>query len=215
MFFFLIKNRAKPILLNLTVILLMAAGLTASCTNMPAKQSENNIPRQMNGPRDPPVALHATKQNKGERCAPRVYTQLEGEDDYNPYCYEMQLKLVKASEEGNLDEMKEALQEGAHPDGSVYHRFPPLFVASISGKVNAVRLLLDNGSDVNQVVDFQNTPLGVAVDGGHINVVRVLLERGANVCYQTTAGTDEEIARKKGYNEIEELLKAAKSTNCK
>jgi ankyrin repeat protein len=215
MSYLLIKKRGEPIPMNLFIVFFMAVGLTASCTNMRAKQSDNRNSPQVTNNRETPVALHATKQNKGERCGPRVYTQSKGDEDYHPYCHAVQLKLVQASEKGNLDEMREALKEGANPDGSVYDHFPPLLAATINGKTEAVRLLLDNGSDVNQEADFQNTALGLAVEGRYIDVVRVLLERGANVCYKTLDGTDEDFARKKGYQEIAELLNAAKATNCK
>jgi len=151
----------------------------------------------------------------GDKCERRVYTQVRGDEDYNPFCYGVQLKLVAAAKEGDLDKIREALREGANPDGSIYHHLPPLHMAASSGKADAVRLLLDNGAEVNRVIDMENTPLVSAVVSGHTDVVRVLLERGVDVCYRGSAGTAEEIAYQKGYREIAEILKAGKDTNCK
>ncbi len=201
-------------LMNLIAVVLAAVGLTASCASLPARQAENRSSRQVSTPQESPAPSPEAKQKNSKRCEPRVYTEVKGDIDYNPYCYKVELKLVEASREGNLDKMREAMKEGAQPDGSVYNHLPPLFAAIYSGKPDAVRLLLDSGSEVNRVWDFETTPLAVAVDRRNIDVVRLLLERGANVCYKTDAGTEEEIARKRGFNEIAELLSAAKPTNC-
>lgn len=212
----LTKKRSRAMLLVITISILMGSVPVASCTNGQIKQPEAKTSQQaVTQPKETPIPLQPTKENGGIRCEPRIYTQVKGDEDYNPFCYRVQLKLVDAAEEGNLDKMKEALREGASPDGSVYYHLPPLHMAASSGKTSAVSLLLDNGADVNRVIDIENTPLSTAVVTGHIDVVRVLLERGANVCYRSSEGTAEEIARNKGYHEIAKILQAAKSTNCK
>jgi ankyrin repeat protein len=106
-----------------------------------------------------PIPLRRTDQNKGERCGPRYYTDVSGDDDYNPVCYELQLKLVKASLEGDLQKMREALGDGANVEGSVYDYYPPLQTAAMQGNNEVVRLLIENGADVNRLVEFENTPL--------------------------------------------------------
>jgi hypothetical protein len=205
-------KRIRPMLTSI----LMGSVLVASCTNSTIKQPEAKTSKQVvTQPGETPVPLKTTKENGGVRCELRIYTEVKGDEDYNPICYKLQLKLVDAAGEGNLDKIKEALREGANPDGSVYHHLPPLFMAASNGKADAARLLLDNGADVNRVIDIENTPLGTAVATGHIDVVIVLLERGVNVCYRGSEGTAEEIAQNKGYKEIAELLKDAKATNCK
>ena len=162
-----------------------------------------------------PIPLRTTEQNKGKRCGPRYYTDVSGDEEYNPVCYELQLKLAKASLEGNLETMREVLRDGANPDGSVYDYFPPLQTAAMRGKSEAVRLLLENGADVNRVADFENTALNAAAAEGHSDVLKVLIAQGADVCYKSSAGTAGDIARAKGYKELAELLKVAESTKCK
>jgi len=122
---------------------------------------------------------------------------------------------VKASAEGDLEKMREALRDGAHPEGSVYDYYPPLQIAATNGKKEAVLLLLENGANVNRVSEFQNTPITAAAFQGHMDVINVLLKWGADVCYKSEGSTARDIARAKGYKELAELLKASESTKCK
>lgn len=212
-----VNKRDKRVLMNLIIIILMGTGLFTSCTSKPIKQIENKISQQAEtAPRETPVALQPTKENKGKRCGTEGTTTSENDEAAsNTFCHDVQLKLLKAAGAGDLEKIREALREGANPNGAVDDRFPPLQQAAASGKVDAVRLLLDNGADVNLEADFQNTALSFAVYEGHIDVVRVLIERGADVCYRTDTGTYEELARRRGYQEIAELLKAAIATKCR
>jgi hypothetical protein len=209
------KKRGKLMLMNLIAVVLTAVGLTTSCASLPAKESGNRIARQVSTPQAPPIRSPEAKQNKDRRCEARVYTDVKGDVDYNPYCHQVQLKLIEASGEGDIDKMREAMEEGAHPDGFVYNHLPPLYAAISGDKTDAVRLLLDSGAEVNRVRDFESTPLGFAAFGGHVDAVKLLLERGANVCYKTGDGTLDETARKQGPKEIADLLSAAKATNCR
>jgi hypothetical protein len=201
-------------LTNLIAVVLTAVVLTASCASLPAKESGNRISQQVSTPQESPTPTPERKQDKDRRCKARVYTDVKGDVDYSPYCYKVQLKLIEASGEGDLDKMREAMEEGAHPDGFIYNHFPPLYAAINSDKTDAMRLLLDSGAGVNIERDFQSTPLGFAAFDGHVDAVKLLLERGANVCYKTGDGTIDEIARKQGLKEIADLLSAAKATNC-
>jgi ankyrin repeat protein len=124
-------------------------------------------------------------------------------------------RLVRAAHEGNLNEIRAALEEGANADGSVYSfYYPPLYTAAEAGQTNAVRLLLDNGAKVNQGDFINGTPLIVAAGNGYADVVQILLERGGDVCYRADGGTAEEFAQKRGHSQIVELLKAAKHEPC-
>ena len=207
-------------MLTTRIVLLSAClGLLAACASIPArqseKQSENKSARQAPQARETPIPLKPSKENKGERCKGMYYTDVGGDTDYNPFCYKLQIKLLKATQEGNLDVMREALSEGAHPDGSVYDSYPPLFQAAAKGRIDALLLLLDNGSNINQEQDFQQTALRFAIANNQIEAVKVLIERGADVCYKSFEGTYEDDARALGYTQIAELLKAARATNCK
>lgn len=198
------------------IIILVIGTFTPSCGKGSTKGSDYvTSPQSQKEIMRNPIPLRRTDQNKGERCGPRYYTDVSGDDDYNPVCYELQSKLVKASLEGDLQKMREALRDGANVEGSVYDYYPPLQTAAMQGKNEAVRLLIENGSDVNRVAEFQNTPLNAAASGGHTEVIKMLVIQGADVCYRSSAGTAGDIAQAKGHKSIGELLKAAESTKCK
>jgi hypothetical protein len=160
--------------------------------------------------------LQPTEANKGKRCAGRVYSNVGQDEDYNPFCYEVERRLVKAAHEGNLGEMRAALGDGANADGSIYDfYYPALYTATEAGQADAVRLLLDNGANVNQGDFINGTPLIVAAGNGYTQVVKILLERNADVCFKADGGTAREFAQKRDYKEIVDLLKAAEITKCK
>lgn len=206
----------EQLLMFLIIGILVMGSLTPSCSNGSTKGSDYaTSPQSQKEIMRNPIPLRRTAQNKGERCGPRYYTDVSGDDDYNPVCYELQLKLVKASLEGDLQKMREALRDGANVEGSVYDYYPPLQTAAMQGKNEAVRLLIENGADVNRVAEFQNTPLNGAASGGHTEVIKMLVIQGADVCYRSSAGTAGDIGRAKGHKSLAELLKTAESTKCK
>src|SRR5882672_5847405 len=208
-----IRKKVEPILATLVTVFAVL-GFTFSCTVN--SSSSKRAQQGDNKPRETPIPLQPTEANKGKRCAPRVYTDVGGDEDYNLFCYKLQRRLVNAVHEGNLDEMREALKEGANPDGSIYSfYYPPLFTAADGGQSDAARLLLDNGSNVNQGDFINGTPLIVAAGKGYAEVVKVLLDRGADPCVHVDGGTAEDFARKQGHKEIVELLKTSKSAKCK
>lgn len=207
-------RRDEIVIMALFVSIMMIVAMGASCGvkstgSQPAQQIESK-------PRETPVPLQPTKANQGKRCAPRVYADVGQDEDYNPFCHELQRRLVKAAHEGNLVEMRAALSDGANADGSIYYfYYPPLFTAVDAGQSDAIRLLLDNGANVNQGDSISGTPLIVAAGSGHTEVVKILLERGADSCFKADGGTAEEVAQKRGYKEIVDLLKSADHANCK
>jgi|GEM_PF-2692638 len=202
----------KPLLGMLLVCILAAVSFGAACvvksTTSPVSQRADSKPRET------PVPLQTNEGNKGKRCAGRVYSDVGKDEDYNPFCYQVERRLVKAAHEGNLQEMRAALRDGANADGSVYYfYYPALYTAADAGQADAVRLLLDNGANVNQGDLIHGTPLIVAAGNGHTEVVKILLERGADVCLKADGA--KELAQKRGYKEIVELLKSAETAKCK
>jgi hypothetical protein len=79
----------------LIISILVMGTFTPSCSNGSTKGFDSEIPSQKKVMLNP-IPLRRTDQNKGERCGPRYYTDVSGDDDYNPVCYELQLKLVKS-----------------------------------------------------------------------------------------------------------------------
>lgn len=168
-------------------------------------------------PRETPVAFQPTKQNGGRRCEAWWYTGLPGDehDNTDHLCFRLQQKLIEGALAGNLSEIREALRDGAHVEGTAATKFPALHSAAMQGHADAVALLLDNGAKVNRVVDFENSALNMAASEGRDDVVRVLVDRGVDVCYKSAGGTAGDIARARGHKDIADLLKASESTKCK
>ena len=184
---------------TLTFVGMLAAGLPSCGT-----YKEQNKKEQ--------AGIDKVDPKPGTFCQRRLY---ESSSD-DPRCYELQKKLHDGSINGNLNEMKDALSDGANVEGKFSDSSPPLIAAARFGQIEAVMLLVRNGADVNQVLTFGDCPLKSAVYSKSAATVRFLIENGANVCEDTPdAGTALEIARKNGSNDIEELLKQAGAESCK
>ncbi len=208
----MLRHKRVNVLL-ITLFISSLIGFGASCV---LKSRASRLSQQIESkPRETPVPLQASAANKGKRCAPRVYSDVGNDEDYNPFCYQVQRQLVKATHEGNLEEMRAALRDGANADGSVYYfYYPPLFTAADAGQSDAARLLLNNGSNVNQGDGIKGTPLTVAAANGHKEVVKLLIERGADVCLKVDGGTAADFAQRQAHQEIADLLRAAATAKC-
>jgi ankyrin repeat protein len=139
----------------------------------------------------------------------------EGDENYDPVCYKLQVKLITAAKGGDLVAIRKALSDGAGTEGVYDESYPALQQAASHGRADAVILLLDNGANVNRVADFENTPLNSAASEGRMEVIRVLLARGADVCHGGKGHTAGDIARSRGFKEVADLLKTAESQRCK
>lgn len=206
------KKYETLILLSLFVIALISS-LSTSCM----KRFEAKTKQAQAKTRETPIAFQPTKQNEGKRCDFLNYTGQPGDenDSSDRRCFLLQERLIKGAIDGNLAEIRAALRDGAHVEGTSYNRFPALQSAAIQGHADAVALLLDNGANVNRVADFENSALSMAASEGHVDVVQLLLDRGADVCYKSAAGTAADIARARDHNQVAELLKAAETAKCK
>jgi len=203
------------VLMSLIVALLMGS---VSCVNKEMNVSNAKDPQQAGAkPGEPPIAFQPTKENGGKHCEFLNYTGLPGDenDSADRHCFLLQEKLITGALDGNLNEIREGLREGAHVEGTSYNRYPALQSAAMQGHADAVGLLLDNGAGVNRVADFEHTALNMAASYGHADVVRVLLDRGVDVCYKSSAGTAGDIARARGHKQLAELLKATETAKCK
>ena len=206
----------EPIFVMLLSCLLIGLSINTSCSRKSPMVSGGNSQEQPHGKAaESPVALQATAANKGHRCAPRVYSNVGGDEDHNPFCYEVQRRLVIAAREGNLTAMRAALRDGASAEGSVDSYYSPLYTAADVGQTDAVRLLLENGADVNWGDFITGTPLIVAAGRGDTEIVKLLLGTGADVCFKAEGGTAEEFAQKRGHKEIVDLLRSVNHGNCK
>ena len=88
--------------------------------------------------------------------------------------------LYKAIYDGDLAAARQALADGANPDGTSEDGFPFLWVAARG--VRMVKLLLKYGANPNVMTRGHGgqTPLGWAIEGRARKVIDVLLAAGAN-----------------------------------
>lgn len=108
--------------------------------------------------------------------------------------------LVAAASEGNLTEVREALDKGADANAKSWENWTALMAACSSGSPQVVQLLIDRGADVNMrskgfpVATSSlgsrqpsgSTALMVAALKGNPEIVRLLLRAGAKTDYMQT-----------------------------
>ena len=97
-------------------------------------------------------------------------------------------KLLRASEDGNAEEVARLLAFGML-DVDVEEEYPaddrdprgstPLLIAAKYGHTEVVKLLLDGGADPNKTDEKRINPLHAATFGGFTDVVKILLDIGA------------------------------------
>lgn len=103
------------------------------------------------------------------------------------------------------------LRRGADPNTGDKDNLTPLQSAAHHGNIAIVGMLLKAGANVNsEDFRFGYTALASATQNGHIEVVRELLKAGADPKLRLNNGwTVAELARQKGWHQIEQLLLAA------
>src|SRR5437870_4606856 len=117
-----------------------------------------------------------------------------------------QLRFAEASVDGDLRRMRALHAAGASVNARITCCLP-LFLAASEGKLEAVRYLLDEGADINAREKLGDTALSEATYYGRLDVVKELLFRGADVNAVGKEGTALDIAIKKNYSDIADLLK--------
>src|SRR5258708_10231703 len=146
-------NKRSGLLRAILLPLLFASLLTASCTVKPKTTYRGENAQQSNSvPNGTPIPLVRTVDNQGKRCEAKYYFgigNVGGDEGYSRSCHDLQLRLVRAAEEGRLEELRDALKYGANVNLPVDDSFPPLQTAASNGRCDAVRILLDNGANVN------------------------------------------------------------------
>ena len=101
---------------------------------------------------------------------------------YHFYRISVSTRLVHASGQGNLLQMKRLLDSGTDPNASGAGNRKAIGYASYKGQYDAVKLLLDNGANPSD-------GLLNAIQMGHPKIVRLLLARGANANVNTAHGS--------------------------
>lgn len=132
--------------------------------------------------------------------------------------------LVAAAADGNVAEVKEALERGADPNAKTWENWTALMAACSAGSPQLVQLLVDKGADVNlrsKGFPVATSPLGsrqpsggtalmVAALNGKPEIVRILLKAGAKIeAMQTDRWTAMTAAAYAGNPEVTRLLMGA------
>ena len=85
-----------------------------------------------------------------------------------------------SSGSSDLSEVRKFLDEGVHPNHSLYSRehngFTPLHQACIHNHPDIVLILIERGADVNAVNSAGHTPLHYACEWGSLESIHVLLD---------------------------------------
>jgi bla regulator protein blaR1 len=89
--------------------------------------------------------------------------------------------LLKATEAGKENAIKELLDAGADINGVVHGDGTALIVAAREGYKNIVELLLERGADPNLAASGDGSPLIMAAREGHDAIAELLIGKGAQV----------------------------------
>ena len=106
------------------------------------------------------------------------------------------------------------LDHGMDPNHMNWHRLTLLHHMAAEGELGKARLLVEHGAEVDAVdEEYRSTPLGVAARRGQRATVALLLERGADPMLAAAPwATPLAWARKKGHDEIAQMLRSAGAT---
>ena len=117
-------------------------------------------------------------------------------------------RLLKAAEEGRLEEVEELLQSNANIDATEgkFQR-TPLHFAARSGHRDIVDLLLEKNAQIEAKDRDQITPLHLAARSGHRDIVDLLLEKNAQIeAKDRDQITPLHFAARSGHRDIVDLL---------
>ncbi|XP_042893803.1 myotrophin-like isoform X2 [Penaeus chinensis] len=113
-------------------------------------------------------------------------------------------EFVWGLKNGDLDQVKEAVEKGADVNLAIEGR-PPLCLASDYGQLDVIKYLLDKGANVDSTDKHGISALLAAIWEGHTQCVKVLLEAGASKTGTAPDGTSYLDAAEK--DEIKALLR--------
>jgi ankyrin repeat protein len=91
--------------------------------------------------------------------------------------------LHKATQNGDVDRVKELLQAGANPDHENEQGLTPLHWSALNGRADLAEVLIDHGAGINQRERYTGklTPMAMALLMGYDDVVELMAGRGG-VC---------------------------------
>ena len=113
--------------------------------------------------------------------------------------------LHLAAVNGDLDEIRSLIQNGADVDGTMSSGWTPLMICAKYGKLKVMEELIN--AKINLTNAEGNSALIVAVIANQIEAVKTLLAANVNTSQKNRRGKDAvEVARIMGYSEILILL---------
>ena len=98
------------------------------------------------------------------------------------------MNLIEESRNGNIENVKILLLNGADVNFQDKNGYTALIWASINGYLEVVKLLLLNGADVNIQTIWGDTALMFASCYGYLEVVKLLLLNGSDLNLQDEGG---------------------------
>jgi len=115
--------------------------------------------------------------------------------------------LLESSENGDLDAVVTAIENGADVNIVDGRGMTPLLWASLRGHLEIADYLLDHGADIHITNTAEWTALMEASLEGHIEIVKLLIARGADVNAKTfVSGTALMFSSGNGHLEVVKLL---------
>lgn len=120
-------------------------------------------------------------------------------------------ELLKSCGEGNLQRVKELLDQGADINFKEFtpklYKIAPIARASCAGHNDVVELLLERGANIDETDNAGDTPLMIAAKYGRLSTALLLMNRGANIHHKNHKGwTPIVTASYWGYKELVEAL---------
>ena len=98
------------------------------------------------------------------------------------------MDIWRASEKGNLERVRQLIQDGQDVNRGNSYGWTPLMLAAAHGHDQVVQELIRAGADVNGKDNIKLTALHLASRWGHSSVIKTLAEAGANLNVQDKWG---------------------------
>jgi ankyrin repeat protein len=113
-----------------------------------------------------------------------------------------------AAREGNIEAVKQAIDDGADLNAKDNVNMTPLHWAVNNSQKEIVELLIANGADVNAKTENGWTPLHSAAGKGYKEIAELLINKGANVNAKGSKQKETPLytAASEGHREVAELL---------
>jgi Ankyrin repeats (3 copies)/Ankyrin repeats (many copies) len=122
---------------------------------------------------------------------------------------DLNLFLRTAAENGRMEMVEIAVQQGANINFADNHGETPLISAAREGHANVIKYLLKHGANINAKRSDGTNVLIAAAENGHIEVVRVLLSAGVDLRLENCGEKALKAAERNGHKEIVQLLESS------